>query len=62
MKNAGMPRFDDVLDKDDARFVHAYIIERSHEDKALRESSSAWLVVKEWFYTLVAKVMTWLSQ
>ena len=62
MKNAGMPRFDDVLDKDDARFVHAYIIERSQEDKALRESSSVWLAVKEWFYTLVAKVMTWLSQ
>ena len=45
-----MPRFDDVLNEDDARFAHTYIIEHSHEDKALRESVSWWLAIKEWFY------------
>ncbi len=60
MEEAGMPRFDDVLDEADARRVQAYLIERSHEDRALRESPGWWLAIKQWFYTLVAKIMAWL--
>lgn len=60
MEKAGMPRFDDVLNEEDAHYVQAYIIERSHEDKALRESAEWWLAIKEWFYTLFAKILGWL--
>jgi mono/diheme cytochrome c family protein len=59
MEKAGMPRFDDVLDKETVQYVQAYIIERAHEDKALRETPLWWRSLLTWCYTQVANVLAW---
>ncbi|MEH6582122.1 MAG: PQQ-dependent dehydrogenase, methanol/ethanol family [Halioglobus sp.] len=59
MESAGMPRFDDALTERDAGHVHAYLIERAHEDKMLRESTGWWSALRDWVYGLVASLMRW---
>lgn len=61
MEQAGMPRFDDVLSEQDTQQIHAYLIERAHEDRALRESSTWWVDLRTWFYTVVANLLAWLT-
>jgi quinohemoprotein ethanol dehydrogenase len=61
LEGAGMPQFDDVLSEQQARWVHAYIIKRAHEDKALRETALWWLAVKRWFYKNIALILGWIS-
>jgi mono/diheme cytochrome c family protein len=60
MESAGMPRFDDVLDEQSARWVQAYIIERAHQD-AERRSRPQWQqTVVGWYEQAVAYVLSWL--
>lgn len=60
MERAGMPRFDDVLDEDSARLVHAYILDRANEDAELRAEPDWWVDMKQWFYDQVVGVLGWL--
>lgn len=59
MEDAGMPRFDDVLDAEDVRRIHAYVIERAHEDYALREESGWWAEVKDAAASAGARLVAW---
>lgn len=53
-RNLGMVGFDDVLTEEDARHIHAWLIEKAHEDKRLREQPQ-WLTdVKDFFYRILA--------
>lgn len=62
MEGAGMPRFDDVLDPEAVRQVHAYIIDRANEDAELRATSGWWISTQRWFYDRVVAVMGWLME
>ena len=60
MEQAGMPRFDDVLDVAQVEQIHAYIIARAHEDYALRQEQG-WLgAVKDYATDISARVAAWL--
>jgi len=52
----GMPGFGDVLDEEEVASIQAYLIEKAHEDKALRETPEWLLAIKRWLY----EVITWL--
>ena len=54
MAGAGMVGFRDVLSDEDADAIHAWLIERAHEDKALREAPAWWVDVQKRFFDLVA--------
>tara|TARA_R100000900_G_scaffold66106_1_gene52811 strand:- start:82631 stop:84799 length:2169 start_codon:yes stop_codon:yes gene_type:complete len=60
MEKAGMPRFDDVLDKQDVRNIHAWIIERAHEDQALREESGWLASIRQKATDTIARATAWL--
>ncbi|HEB28533.1 MAG TPA: PQQ-dependent dehydrogenase, methanol/ethanol family [Porticoccus sp.] len=60
MEKAGMPRFDDVLDKEKVNNIHAYLIERAYEEKEIRESPNWWVQLKTWVYTKFGEVLAWL--
>ncbi|GAB3285447.1 PQQ-dependent dehydrogenase, methanol/ethanol family [Parahaliea aestuarii] len=59
MEQAGMPRFDDVLDSGDVRNIHAYVIERAHEDLELRQESGWWATLKDAAADAGARVVSW---
>lgn len=46
----GMPAFGDILDDQDTEALHAYIIERAHVDKKLRDSSGWVMTVRKQVY------------
>jgi quinohemoprotein ethanol dehydrogenase len=56
-KGIGMPGFGDVLSESDVDAIHAYVIEKAHEDKALRESPAWWLAIKQFFYEIAAWII-----
>lgn len=60
MEKAGMPRFDDVLDAADVDRIHAFVIERAHEDLALRNESGWWAALKNEVADLSARALAWL--
>ena len=62
MERAGMPRFDDVLSAEDARLVHAYIIERAHEDQADRNRSDWWRELRSTVYQWLVSGIDWLMR
>ncbi len=50
----GMPKFDEVLNEQDVDDIHAYLIDKAHEDHELR-NSPAWLIsLKKWWYDILA--------
>jgi quinohemoprotein ethanol dehydrogenase len=57
MAGAGMVGFRDVLNEDDANAIHAWIIQRAHDDKALRESPSWWVEIQRKGYELLAGIV-----
>lgn len=59
MEKAGMPRFDDVLDSESTRKVHAYVIKRAHEDYELRQESGWWASLKGWLTDISARITAW---
>ena len=60
MEQAGMPRFDDVLDAAQVDNVHAYVISRAHEDYALR-TEQGWLArARNYLTDKAAQLAAWL--
>ncbi|WP_187276453.1 PQQ-dependent dehydrogenase, methanol/ethanol family [Parahaliea maris] len=59
MEQAGMPRFDDVLDAADVEKIHAFVIERAHEDLALRTETGWWADLKDELADLSARALAW---
>lgn len=57
-QGAGMPRFDDVLSAEDVAHIHAYLIEKAHEDHVLRNTAPWLLQLKKLYYELVAWVIS----
>lgn len=53
----GMPAFADVFDDRETEALHAYIIERAHVDKRLRESSQWQLTIRETVYGWASSVI-----
>jgi PQQ-dependent dehydrogenase (methanol/ethanol family) len=51
----GMPSFGDVLDAADVEALHAFVIEKAHEDKAAREAPAWWTAIKRFVY----RILTW---
>jgi len=60
MEQAGMPRFDDVLDAAQVKQVHAYVIARAHEDYALRQEQGWVGAMKDYATDISARVAAWL--
>ncbi len=58
-KGRGMVPFSDLLDMDDSDAIHQYVIHRANESYRLQESPGWWRGVREWFYGVVAKVVSW---
>ena len=56
LESRGMPGFGDVLEADDVRALHAFVIEKANEDQALREAPGWWIAIKVAFY----EVLSWL--
>lgn len=59
MEQAGMPRFDDVLDERSAHALKAYIIERANEDKEERERPGWWQDIVTKAYGYLAVLVRW---
>ncbi|PLW84197.1 PQQ-dependent dehydrogenase, methanol/ethanol family [Kineobactrum sediminis] len=59
MEEAGMPHFADVLDKDQTRKIHAYIIERSHEDFNLRQETGWLQSLRDFGADISARALAW---
>jgi len=60
MEQAGMPRFDDVLDTAQVENIHAYVIARAHEDHALR-TDQGWLArARNYLVDSAAQLAAWL--
>ena len=53
----GMPRFGDVLDAEDTRAIHAFVIEKAHEDQVLRESPAWWIAIKRFVYGIATSIL-----
>ena len=54
-----MPGFGDIFSEDDVVAIHAYVIEKAHEDKEWRESpdwyktiTTLWYEILTWFIAL----------
>lgn len=62
MERAGMPRFDDVLNKDDVDAIQAFILEQANQDYELRYERNWWTEVKEWSYDKLAKTLKYLAE
>ena len=56
-KTLGMPGFGDTLTPEEVEAIHAYVIDRGHQDKALRETPGWLLRIKTWMYEIVAWIM-----
>ena len=52
----GMPAFGDVFDSDDAEALQAYIIDRAHSDKELRDSPEWQIKLRTVIYDLTSRV------
>jgi len=52
----GMPGFGDVLDAADVEALHAFVIEKSHEDKVIRDAPGWWIAIKRFVY----RIVTWI--
>lgn len=59
MEKAGMPRFDEALDREQVEKIHAYVIERAHEDYALRQESGWFADAKNAVIDVFARFMAW---
>jgi mono/diheme cytochrome c family protein len=59
MEQAGMPRFNDVLDKRSAHVLKAYIIERANEDKEERDRPRWWRAIITRVYDYLAELVRW---
>ena len=59
MEQAGMPRFDDVLDPRSAQAIKAYLIERANEDKEWRERALWWQELNTRAYGYLAELVRW---
>jgi quinohemoprotein ethanol dehydrogenase len=57
----GMPRFDDVLAESDARAVHAYLIEKAHEEVAIERAPAWWRSVKDFVYRILTWLLMWVT-
>ncbi|MGI9288282.1 MAG: c-type cytochrome, partial [Pseudomonadales bacterium] len=57
-ENAGMPRFDDVLDRQDSVAVQAYIIDQAWEAHRQRNGLTLWQAIKQKAYD----AMAWVAQ
>ncbi|MFT5033555.1 MAG: quinohemoprotein ethanol dehydrogenase [Bermanella sp.] len=60
MEKAGMPRFDEVLDAEQARKVQAFIIERAHEDHDLRQEQGWFADLKNAVVDVFARFTAWI--
>ena len=56
LESRGMPGFGDVLNEADVEALHGFVIEKAHEDRALREEPGWWTTIK----TAVYEVLAWL--
>lgn len=62
MEQAGMPRFDDVLDEQSADAIHAFILEQANQDYQLRYHANWWSKTKQWSYQKLANALKYLSE
>jgi quinohemoprotein ethanol dehydrogenase len=60
MKKAGMIGFGDVLSRDDADDIKAYILDEAAKQQKLAATPAWWLSIKTAFYNVVATVVAWL--
>jgi len=56
LEGIGMPGFGDIFSGDDVEAIHAYVIEKAHEDKEWRESPDWYKTITRLWYEL----LTWL--
>ena len=59
MEKAGMAGFSDVLDKDDAHAIKAYILDLANDEWELRQQPQWWIAIQRWFYSIVAEMASW---
>jgi hypothetical protein len=57
LETLGMPKFAALLSVDDVEAIHAYVINRGQQDKALRETPGWLLVIKTWYYEIISSIM-----
>jgi quinohemoprotein ethanol dehydrogenase len=53
----GMPSFGDVLDSEDVHAIHAFVIEKAHEDEDARKAPRWWVATKRFFYRIASAIM-----
>ena len=51
------PKFGGTLSEQDVEAIHAYVIDRGHQDKALRETPAWLLTIKTWCYEIISWIM-----
>jgi len=62
MERAGMPRFDDVLDRDEVRLIQAFVLERANQDAERRAAPAWWTTTRQWFYRKVVGALDWMMR
>ncbi len=62
MADAGMPPFGDVMNENDVRDIHAWLIELAWQDKEIREAPAWWTRVRSWCYERIAALLAWSMQ
>lgn len=61
--NLGMVGFKDVLSQEDADAIHAFVIEKAYEDRALRESRGSFpYQVRKTLYEIFSDALAWLMK
>ena len=50
----GMPKFDAILNEQDVKDIHAYLIDKANEDHELRNSPPWLLAIRKWCYEIIA--------
>ncbi|MBV1880516.1 MAG: PQQ-dependent dehydrogenase, methanol/ethanol family [Pseudomonadales bacterium] len=68
MEGIGMPNYSDMINEEEAKAVHAYLIALAHKTLESEDASSAWLAVKGAAYSVMAyfvgtfdKISVWFS-
>lgn len=61
VESLGMPRFDDVLTREQSADIKSYVLHHAHDQWQLQQQSPLWLAIKTWFADVLAIVLVWLS-
>jgi quinohemoprotein ethanol dehydrogenase len=59
LKGSGMVGFRDVMDKDDAEAVQAYVLDTANAQWEESQLPGWWRAIKDWFFDLVGAVIAW---